>query len=143
MNRRVVVTGLGVVTSIGIGKDEFWNNLTAGKSGIKDVSEFYAANYPVHKGGPVTDFYPRNEIPKGVGRASQFAIEGTCDALGDASLSASDISMKKTGVMFGTTNGEATVLEEIDRIWLERGEDEVWAQTILKYPLDSISRNVA
>lgn len=143
MDKRVVVTGLGVITSIGIGREEFWTNLVAGKSGIKDVSKFYASNYPSHKGGPVENFYPRNRIPKSVGRASQFAIEGTCDALNDANLPISNICPKKTGVVLGTTNGEATVLEEIDRIWLEKGEDEVWAQTILKYPLDSISRNVA
>ncbi|MDP2929224.1 MAG: beta-ketoacyl synthase N-terminal-like domain-containing protein, partial [Candidatus Omnitrophota bacterium] len=62
MKRRVVVTGLGVVSSIGIGKDEFWKNLTAGKSGINDISEFYSSNYALHRGGIVKDFKPAKDM---------------------------------------------------------------------------------
>lgn len=139
--RRVVVTGLGVVSSIGIGKDIFWKNLIAGKSGIKEVSKFYMANYPVQKGGAIDDFKSASDFPKNIGRASQFAIEVAKEALKDAKLEKLD--NYRAGAIFGTTNGESHILEEIDRIWLEKGEEEVWGMTIAKYPLDSISRNVA
>ena len=64
MNRRVVITGLGVISSIGIGKDEFWKNLIAGKSGISDITTFDTSDYSVHKGGEVKNFDPSEFIPK-------------------------------------------------------------------------------
>ena len=48
--RRVVITGLGVVSSIGIGVEDFWKNLIAGKSGISIIEAFDTSDYPVHKG---------------------------------------------------------------------------------------------
>lgn len=141
MNRRVVVTGLGVVTSIGVGKNKFWKNLISGKSGISEVSEFYTSIYSPHCGGPVKEF--ESGISKDLGRASRFAIEGTREALKDAGLSDLDVNNNRTGAIFGTTNGESNVLEEIDRVWIEKGEEDIWARTIVKYPIDSISKNVA
>jgi 3-oxoacyl-[acyl-carrier-protein] synthase II len=141
--KRVVVTGMGLVTPVGIGKEEFWGNLVAGKSGISDVSNFYSARYSTYKGGSVRDFDKKRKAPAEMGRAAQFAIEAASEALTDAMVGEADIDQKRIGVIFGTTNGESHVLEKINRIWVEKGEEEVWAETILKYPLDSISRNVA
>lgn len=139
--KKVAITGLGIVSPIGIGKHIFWENLIDGKSGIKEVSKFYMANYPIQRGGAIDDFKPSSDFPKGIGRASQFAIEATKEALKDAKIAKLDNC--RAGTIFGTTNGESHILEEIDRIWLEKGEEEVWGMTIAKYPLDSISRNVA
>lgn len=139
--RRVVVTGLGVVSSIGIGKDAFWKNLIAGKSGISDVSIFRATKYESQKGGEVKNFIPEKDTA--TGRAAQFAITATKEALKDANIDEQCLGNLKSGVIFGTTNGESQILEEIDRIWLERGEDDVWAKTIIKYSMDSIANNVA
>ena len=143
MKRRVVVTGLGVVSSIGIGKDEFWENLIAGKSGISNISEFYSSNYAPHKGGVVKDFKAAKDISNKMGRASLFAIETIKQALRDAGLSKVSINKKRTGFICGTTNGESHILEEIDRIWLEKGENEIWNKTIMKYTVDSIGRNIS
>lgn len=140
--RRVVITGLGVVTSIGVKLTDFWENLISGKSGISDISEFHATNYPLQKGGPVISFDAK-DIPEEIGRASKFAIRATKDALMDAGITKPYVCNSRAGVVFGTTNGESNILEEIDRIWIEKGEDEVWARTIVKYSLDSISRNTA
>lgn len=140
--RRVVVTGLGVVSSIGIGKGEFWKNLIAGKSGISETSTFYATNYPSQKGGEIKNFKSKNSDYINIGKASRFAIEATKEALEDARLINTDVLKSRIGVIFGTTNGESPYLEEIDKIWLTRGESEVWGTTIAKYPLDSISENV-
>ncbi|NQT23581.1 MAG: beta-ketoacyl-[acyl-carrier-protein] synthase family protein [Candidatus Omnitrophica bacterium] len=141
--RRVVVTGLGAVTSIGIGKDEFWSNLIAGKSGIDDISNFHTSKYLPQKGGRVKNFTPSVCISQEAGRASQFAIEATSEALEEANFLKSDIKKSKMGAIFGTTNGESHILEEINRIWVENGESDVWARTIAKYPLDCIVRSVA
>lgn len=56
--RRVVITGMGVVSPVGIGTEEFWNALMAGKSGIGPITEFDAADFPVRIAGEVKDFDP-------------------------------------------------------------------------------------
>ena len=99
MKRRVVVTGLGVVSSIGIGKDEFWKNLIAGKSGISDITTFDTSDYSVHKGGEVKNFDSSKFIPKNrikeIARASQFAIVAAKLAFDDVGLDVSDYKNKK------------------------------------------------
>lgn len=136
--RRVVVTGIGVVSSIGIGKDEFWKNLIAGKSGISEVTTFDTSKYDNHMGGEVKDFDPlkfitRNYI-KDMGRASQFAVSASKMALEDARLTVPKTKNGRIGVIIGTTMADIQSLEEIDRHWTEKGEDDVWATTIIKYP---------
>jgi 3-oxoacyl-[acyl-carrier-protein] synthase II len=70
--RRVVVTGLGIVSSVGIGKDAFWEAITNGKSGISRISSFDTKDFRCHYGGEVKDFNPE-EIGK-----SRRAIEANC-----------------------------------------------------------------
>jgi 3-oxoacyl-(acyl-carrier-protein) synthase len=147
MNRRVVVTGLGVVSSIGIGKDEFWKNLISGKSGISDIGLFDTSDYPIHKGGEVKDFYPERFIPKNrlkeMARASQFAVAATKLAFDDAGLNVSDYINKKVAIILGTTMGEGAMIEEADKHWMGQGEEDVWASTVSKYPGNAIADNVA
>ncbi|HEY7251618.1 MAG TPA: beta-ketoacyl synthase N-terminal-like domain-containing protein, partial [Methylomirabilota bacterium] len=57
--RRVVITGLGVIAPNGIGKDTFWQNLVAGKSGIDYITAFDPSPYPCHVAGEVRDFDPK------------------------------------------------------------------------------------
>jgi 3-oxoacyl-[acyl-carrier-protein] synthase II len=147
MKRRVVVTGLGVVSSIGIGKDEFWKNLIAGKSGISDIELFDTSDFPVHKGGEVRNFDSNHFIPKnrikGIARASQFVIVATQLAFNDAGLNISKYKNKKIAIILGTTMGEGGMIEEIDKHWTGNGEEDVWGITVAKYPSNSISDNVA
>ena len=147
MKRRVVVTGLGIVSSIGIGKDEFWENLIAGKSGISDIGLFDTSDYPVHRGGEVKNFDPVQFISKnkltGLARASQFAIAATKLAFNDAGLDVSEYKNKKVAIILGTTMGEAGMIEEIDKHWTRQGEEDVWGVTVSKYPGNAISDNVA
>lgn len=142
MKRRIVVTGLGIVSSIGLDKNIFWKNLIAGKSGISEVSTFYSSSYSLKKGGSIKDFNSITKLSKDMGRASQFALEVSCEAINDARLSYPYIGKNRCGVIFGTTNGESNILEEINRIWLEKGESEIWAQTIVKFLVASISNNI-
>jgi len=76
--RRVAVTGIGVVSSIGTGKDAFWSALLGGTSGISTVSSFDSEAFPVHIGGEVKDFDPLRyltpERAAVTGRATQMAI---------------------------------------------------------------------
>ncbi len=144
--RRVVVTGLGIVSSIGIGKDEFWKNLIAGKSGISEVTTFDTSSYDIHRGGEIKNFEPTKFISKNklkdIARASQFAIAATKMALEDTDFNISQFSKNKIAIIFGTTMGEGGMVEEVDRHWTTQGEEDVWAITISKYPSNAISNNV-
>jgi 3-oxoacyl-[acyl-carrier-protein] synthase II len=92
-SRRVVITGLGVVAPNGIGKDTFWQNLIAGKSGISYITAFDASSYPCQIAGQVRDFvatdFMRSRTAKTMGRFSQLGVASTRLALEDAKLSIS------------------------------------------------------
>ena len=118
MNKRVVITGLGVISSIGIGKDAFWESLLQGKSGISPVTAFDTSNQFTHNGGEVKDFKPEDFIPKDrlfhLSRAAQMAIASAKLALKDARLSATDLVHVKIGTCIGVTSGPVQVIEHIN-----------------------------
>jgi len=118
MNKRVVITGLGVISSIGIGWKEFWDSLLEGKSGISPVSSFDTTNHFTHNGGEVKKFKPEEFIPKDklnlLSRASQLALVAAKLAMEDAKLSQKNISNIRVGTCIGTTTGSIQVIEEID-----------------------------
>jgi 3-oxoacyl-[acyl-carrier-protein] synthase II len=118
MNRRVVVTGLGVISSIGIGWQEFWDSLLKGKSGISDVSSFDTTDYFTHRGGEVKNFRLEDFIPEekllSLSRASQFALGAAKLALEDAHLSFEYLSHFNIGTCIGITSGSVQVIEHIN-----------------------------
>jgi len=118
MNKRVVITGLGVVSSIGIGWEIFWNSLLNGKSGISPVTSFDTTNYFTHNGGEVHNFNPEEFIPKEklpkLSRASQLAVSAAKLAIKDAHLSQKDISHLEIGTCIGITSGSIQVIEHIN-----------------------------
>jgi 3-oxoacyl-[acyl-carrier-protein] synthase II len=106
-SRRVVVTGIGVVSPIGIGKDAFWQSLIAGKSGVDYVRAFDASRYPCKVAGEVHDFRPSELLShrrtRIMGRFSQFALAATRLALEDAHLSITPALASKTAICYGTS----------------------------------------
>lgn len=145
-NKRVVVTGIGVVSSIGVGLDAFWKELLAGRSGISDVQRFDTSSFPVHRAGEIKGFVPADFMPdrvaKGMGRGSQLAIAATKLALEDSGMKAGDVS-DAGSIVLGTTMGEIPSLELIDKYWVKAGEGDVYAENISKYPVNNLSGNVA
>jgi 3-oxoacyl-[acyl-carrier-protein] synthase II len=145
MKRRVVVTGLGVVSSIGIGKDEFWKNLIAGKSGISDIELFDTSDYPVRKGGEVKNFDSSKYIPKNrireIARASQFAIAATKMAFEDAGLKNKQVNETRTGIFIGTTMADVQSLEQIDKYWV-KSESDIWPVNVQKYPANNLYNQI-
>ena len=146
-NRRVVITGLGVVSSIGIGQKEFWKNLIAGKSGISKIGLFDTSKFERHYGGEVKNFHPEELIDRRklehMGRASQLAIAATRLAMEDADLKLSKLDKDKVGVCMGTTMGEVQALEAMDKTWTEKGQEHIDHQSVLLFPTSSISMNLA
>lgn len=143
---RVVVTGMGVVSSIGIGKDEFWENVVLGKSGISDVEIFNTSNFSVKRAGEVKNFNPKKFIDgdfcEKIGRGSQLAIAATKMALEDGGLCGEKDAVRNTGIIIGSTMGEAPSIEVIDRYWTSKGEEDVYPSTVAKFPVNNLSHNV-
>ena len=146
-SKRVVITGLGVVSSLGIGWQDFWKNLLAGKSGISKIESFDTSSYDRHYGGEVKNFDPSKFISKRkilhMGRASQMAIAAGKLALKDAGLDLKSLPAENIGACLGTTMGEAQVIEQaVDDIVNLRNTD---SQNIsaLTYPASAILTNLA
>ncbi len=146
-NRRVVVTGLGVVSSLGIGWQEFWKNLLAGKSGISKITAFDTSQYDRHYGGEVKNFDPTKFMSKGraatIGRSSQLAIAASKLALKDARLNQKKISNLKIGTCLGTTMGEGRIIEGIVEGYVRKDKVSVENILALSYPANSIIFNLA
>ena len=145
--RRVVVTGLGVVSSLGIGWEEFWKNLMAGKSGISKIESFDTAQYDRHYAGEVRGFDPKKFIDKRkvkhMGKASQFAIVAGKLALKDSKITPDLMSKFKIGVALGTTMGEIQVTEQIVKHSIKNPRLNALAKRALILPASTICINLA
>jgi len=144
--RRVVVTGLGVISSVGIGKDEFWKSIINAKSGINRVTSFDTREFRCHYAGEIRNFEPREFIAKRkvqfLGRTSQMTIAATFLALKDARVSLKSLNNGRIGVFIGTTMGERPLEESID-IWVREGFGKIEKTKILQSPPNNISANIA
>lgn len=109
MKRRVVVTGVGLVTPIGIGKEEFWKNLIAGKSGIGLITQFDTEGFDAKIAGEVKDFdfanYGDKKEAKRMDRVTQFAVAAAKMAVDDAKLNIADMDPVRAGVCVGSGIG--------------------------------------
>lgn len=147
-DRRVVITGLGVVSSLGIGWQTFWKNLIAGKSGISRISSFDTSKYDRHYGGEVKDFHPEDFINgekiQYSDRASQMGMAASKLALEDAQIKESELRDSNTGVCVGTTMGEPRVMEVLNKKYFPKSKNlKIDRLSAVSYPASSISNNIA
>lgn len=103
----VVITGVGMISPVGTGKEHFWKGLIEGQDGIEEITAFDTAPFRSKKGGLVKGFNPKAFIPplkiRRLDRASQFAIAASKMALEDAGLSiGEDIAQERTGIILGS-----------------------------------------
>ena len=103
---RLCITGIGVVSPIGIGKEEFLSSLKSGKSGIEEIKEFDTHFSRSKKGGMIRSFHPKDFIPatkiRRLDRASQFAMAASKLALADAKFSVTQENSSRIGVVLGS-----------------------------------------
>lgn len=134
---RVFITGVGVVSSIGLGKRAFFDALKEGKSGIGPVASFDASSLGRDVAGEVKAFTPKDHLTgaelRRMGRCSQMALAAARMAVEDAGLPAEALRGPRTSVVLGTTMGEADVLGELDHDWIHKGEGGVRRSFIPKY----------
>jgi 3-oxoacyl-[acyl-carrier-protein] synthase II len=124
--RRAVITGIGPITCIGIGREDFWGGLRAEKSGIKQISSFDTSQFNAHCGGEIPGWVPEDYFPphrlKRLDRYAQFAVASAKMALDDAGLPYSrETPQDRVGVSFGTALGGIANAEYQHAYFLKKG----------------------
>ena len=114
--RRVVITGVGVVTPLGIGKEAFWDGLANGRSGIRRITRFDPSDLSSQIAGEVPDFEPLDFMDRKdarrMDRFTQFAVAAAALALADAGLDHKVPLGERAGVLIGSGVGGIETLEE-------------------------------
>ena len=129
MKRRVVITGVGPVTPIGTGKENFWNNLIAGKSGIDIITRFDTTDVDVKIAGEVKDFdyaeYMDKKEGKRMDRVTHFAVAAAKLAVEDAKLDLASINQVRAGVCVGSGIGGIETFVEQTTKYVEKGPSKI------------------
>lgn len=129
MKKRVVITGLGAVTPIGIGKDKFWQALLEGKSGIGKITRFDASEYTTQIAGEVKDFDPAQYIDKKeakrMDRFTQFAVAASKMAFDDSGIDLQSEDLTRIGTMIGTGIGGMDTLNEQYKNLFDKGPSRI------------------
>lgn len=125
MKKRVVITGVGVVSSLGNNKDELWQNLVSGKSGIGPLTKFDASTYPTRIAGEVRNFDPSKFLSKKDIRHMvefcQYGVYASCSAMEDAGIDLSKEDRTRIGVVIGSGIGGLRAMEEEHQVLLSSG----------------------
>jgi 3-oxoacyl-[acyl-carrier-protein] synthase II len=129
MSRRVVVTGVGLVSPLGIGTEVTWNRLIAGASGVSSITRFDTTDYPVHIAAEVKGFDPENWIePKEVKKFDlfvHFALAASQMALENSGLEITDANATRVGVVIGSGIGGFPLIERQRDVVRDRGPRKV------------------
>ena len=125
-DRRVVITGLGVVTPLGHQVDTFWANLIGGQCGISKITRFDASQFDSRIAAEVKDFDPLPALPtpkemRRTDRFSQFAVYAGWQALRDSGLDLDRVNRDEVGVFIGSGIGGLQTVSEQCKVLLERG----------------------
>src|SRR5262245_59077558 len=122
---RVLITGMGCVTPLGVGVDSFWGGLVTGRSGIGPLTSFDPTPYGTKIAGEVRDFKPSDFLSQreisGSARCVHFALASARMAIDDARLSLKGVDTSRTGVFIGTSVGPMAYQAENHAVFLERG----------------------
>lgn len=134
-DRRVVITGMGVVTPIGNDLETFWSNLKNGKSGIRKIQAFDTAGYDCQIAGEVRDFDPRNYFnnPKDIRRTDRFtqlSMAAAKMSVQDSGIELERVNRDRFGVMISSGIGGLKTLEDQYGVLMNKGPSRVSAFTI-------------
>ncbi len=129
MLQRVVVTGMGAVTPLGIGAGAFWEGVREGRSGVGPITRFDTTDYPCRIAAEVPDFRPSDFMDardaRRADRFTQFAVAAARLAVEDADLQPDRIDREQVGIILGTGIGGMETLSDQFRQLLERGPGRV------------------
>ncbi len=129
MNRRVVITGCGVISPIGIGLDDFWNSLVNGKTGVSTIASFDASQFSTQIAAEVKNFEPEKYIDKKkirkMDRFTQFGFAAAKMAIEDAKLDMEREDPFRVGVIVGSGIGGISTVAQEHKTLLEKGPRRV------------------
>lgn len=132
--KRVVVTGLGVISPVGTGKEKFWHNIIAGKSGIGPITKFDASDLASQIAGEVKDFDPFLYLDKKEAKRmdlfTQYAVSAAIMAVQDGKLDLDKENAERIGVVLGSGIGGIGTMEEQCKVLLEKGARRVSPLTV-------------
>jgi len=145
--RRIVITGIGVVAPNGTGKDRFWDALAHGESGIRPITLFETASYASKRAGEITDFDPARYLGrKGLrtlDRSTLLLAVATTLAMRDAQMEIDNINTYDTGIVTGTSMGSVKSISDFDKSSLIEGPSSVnpalFPNTVINAPSSQVS----
>ncbi|MDJ0835931.1 MAG: beta-ketoacyl-[acyl-carrier-protein] synthase family protein [Acidobacteriota bacterium] len=144
---RVVITGVGVVTPIGIGAANLWDGLMRAEHGFAEVASFDTSAYKVHVGAEVKRFRVEDYLPdvdaSTLGRATRFALAAGQMALDDAGHDLKTIDGTRAGVVMGTTSGEPNLIETFNDCKIAERLDDMGPALARRYPCHNIPATLA
>lgn len=147
MRRRVVVTGMSVVTALALDLDEFWEKLCAGKSGISLLQRFDVSDFKVRFGGEIKDFDPTEFVPerelRRLDRFVQFAMYGAHKAVKQSGVDFTKGDPWRHGVLVGSGIGGLNEIEEQHSVLFDRGPNRVSPFMIPKLIVNAASGNIS
>ncbi len=127
--KRVVITGVGVITPVGIGKETFWNSIKSGKSGVGPIESFDVSEYNTRIAAEVKDFDPSEYIDKKEARRMdrfvKFAVCAAKMALADAGIDIEKEDATRVGTFIGSGIGGISTFEEQYKVLLEKGPGRI------------------
>jgi len=129
LGRRVVITGLGLVTPLGIGVDETWTALCKGQSGISEITRFDASGFDTKIAGEVKNFHPKDFLSKKEAKRTQlfiaYAVAASRMALEDSGLTIDETNENRVGVLTGCGLGGLHLLEQTTVVLQKKGPKRV------------------
>ena len=129
LNRRVVITGLGMVSPLGIGVEKTWQELVQGKSGVARITKFDPTGFDTQIAAEVKDFIPENFVEKKeIKRMDifiQYAMASATMAVEDARLSITPQNADRVGVVVGAGLGGLTTIESFHKILMDKGPGRI------------------
>jgi len=146
MKKRVVITGMDIVSSIGSGLEAFWQSAVEGRCGIKRIQQFDPSPYPTQIGGEITDFsldaLPEFDKPKRYSLATRYALYCSHHAIKRSGLTAAELA--QAGTFIGTSVAGAAELElDAYRTFLNEGWKKIPALSVLRFMPNSVANQIA
>jgi 3-oxoacyl-[acyl-carrier-protein] synthase II len=147
MSDRVVLTGLGAISSIGTGAKSFADGLRAGRSGAKPITAFDTTGFAYANGCEITDFEPTEWVHRlnvdELGRATQFSVAAARMAVADAGLAEEELAGRRGLISIGTTDGESHDLDQLAAVQLASGPAALDPVLARRVPAARLSNAVA
>ncbi|WP_420715715.1 beta-ketoacyl-[acyl-carrier-protein] synthase family protein [Streptomyces sp. SBT349] len=146
-SRRVVITGLGAVSSIGMGAEEFLRGLRKGASGARPITVFDVDGYDHANGCEIADFDPGRWVRRldadRLGRATQYSVAAARMAIDDAGLDSDRLRSQHGLISIGTTDGESRDLDHLVETELRSGPESMDARVAVRVPAGRLSAAIA